>query len=142
MLLTLDASSDFKRWERLMADGTVVLFSPWLSVVCLVLASPVLTSCHWPIQLFPANLGGSACSSEIVQAFSAVQRAFRRLFGHDSAGRLSKLAALLPDSMQIVHNWSEKGAPRGGKTFIERPWHTMCSVPSSPRMWLKNVVDR
>ena len=35
--------------------------------------------------------------------------AFRRPLGHDSAGRLSKLVALLPNSMQIVHNWSEKG---------------------------------
>ena len=35
--------------------------------------------------------------------------AFRRPFGHDSACGLSKLVALLPNSMQIVHNWSEKG---------------------------------
>ena len=35
--------------------------------------------------------------------------AFRRPFGHGSACRLSKLVALLPNSMQIVHNWSEKG---------------------------------
>ena len=35
--------------------------------------------------------------------------AFRRPFGHDSAGGLPKLAAPLPNSMQIVHNWSEKG---------------------------------
>ena len=28
---------------------------------------------------------------------------------HDSAGGLSKLVALLPNSMQIVHYWSEKG---------------------------------
>ena len=32
-----------------------------------------------------------------------------RPFGHDSAGGLSKLVALLPKSMQIVHNWSEIG---------------------------------
>ena len=35
--------------------------------------------------------------------------AFWRPFGHDSACGLSKLVALLPNSMQIVHNWSEKG---------------------------------
>ena len=34
--------------------------------------------------------------------------AFRRPFGHDSACRLSKLVALLPDFMHIVHNWSDK----------------------------------
>ena len=36
-------------------------------------------------------------------------RQFRRPLGHDSAGGLSKLVALLPNSMQIVHDWSEKG---------------------------------
>ena len=35
--------------------------------------------------------------------------AFRRPFVHDSACGLSKLVALLPNSMQIVHNLSEKG---------------------------------
>ena len=35
--------------------------------------------------------------------------ALRRMFGHDSACGLSNLVALLPNSMQIVHNWSEKG---------------------------------
>ena len=34
--------------------------------------------------------------------------AFQRPFGHDSVGGLSKLIALLPHSMQIVHYWSEK----------------------------------
>ena len=34
--------------------------------------------------------------------------AFRRPFGHDSACGLSKLVALLPNYMQIVHIWSEK----------------------------------
>ena len=34
---------------------------------------------------------------------------FRRPFGHDSACGLSKLVALLPNSMLLVHNWSEKG---------------------------------
>ena len=38
---------------------------------------------------------------------------FRRPFGHDSAGGLSKLIALLPNFMQIVHNWSEKGVYDG-----------------------------
>ena len=35
--------------------------------------------------------------------------AFQRPSGHDSACGLSKLVALLPNFMQIVHNWSEKG---------------------------------
>ena len=35
--------------------------------------------------------------------------AFRRPFGHYSACSLSKLVALLSNSMQIVHNWWEKG---------------------------------
>ena len=35
---------------------------------------------------------------------SAVQRPF----GHDSAAGMSKLVALLPNSMQFVHNWSGK----------------------------------
>ena len=35
--------------------------------------------------------------------------AFRWPFGHYSACGLSKLAALSPNYMQIVHNWSEKG---------------------------------
>ena len=48
--------------------------------------------------------------------------AFRRPFGNDSAGGLSKLVALLPNSMKIVHNWSEKGVymfdcVRGCKTY-------------------------
>ena len=34
---------------------------------------------------------------------------FRRPFGHDLVCGLSKFVALLPNSMQIVHNWSEKG---------------------------------
>ena len=35
--------------------------------------------------------------------------AVRRSFGHDSAAAMSKLVALLPNSMQIVQNWSKKG---------------------------------
>ena len=35
----------------------------------------------------------------------------RRSFGHDSAAGMSKLVALLPNSMQTVQNWSEKGVP-------------------------------
>ena len=46
------------------------------------------------LHLFPAKFGGSA---------------FRQPFGHDSTGGLSKLVALLPNSIHIVHNWSEKG---------------------------------
>ena len=34
---------------------------------------------------------------------------FRRPFGHDSACGLSKLVAFLPNSLHIVHIWSEKG---------------------------------
>ena len=60
------------------------------------------------IHLFPANLGDSACISEKVQAISAV-RQVRRPVGHDSAAAMSKLVALLPNYMQIVQNWSEKG---------------------------------
>ena len=35
--------------------------------------------------------------------------AVRRPVGHDSAVAMSKLVALLPNYMQIVQNWSEKG---------------------------------
>ena len=35
--------------------------------------------------------------------------AVRRPVGHDSAAAMSKLVALLPNSVQIVQNWSEKG---------------------------------
>ena len=35
--------------------------------------------------------------------------AVRRPVGHDSAAAMSKLVALLPNYMQIVRNWSEKG---------------------------------
>ena len=35
--------------------------------------------------------------------------AVRRPVGHDSAAAMSKLLALLPNYMQIVQNWSEKG---------------------------------
>ena len=34
--------------------------------------------------------------------------AFRWPVGHESAAVLSKLVALLPNYMQIVHNWSGK----------------------------------
>ena len=33
----------------------------------------------------------------------------RRPVGHDSAAAMSKLVALLPNYMQVVQNWSEKG---------------------------------
>ena len=36
----------------------------------------------------------------------------RRPVGHDSAAAMSKLVALLPNYMQIVQNWSEKGVYR------------------------------
>ena len=35
--------------------------------------------------------------------------AVRRPVGHASAAAMSKLVALLPNYMQIVPNWSEKG---------------------------------
>ena len=35
--------------------------------------------------------------------------AVRRPVGHDSAAAMSKLVAPLPNYMQIVQNWSEKG---------------------------------
>ena len=35
--------------------------------------------------------------------------AVRRPVGHDSAAAMSKLVALLPNYMQIIQNWSEKG---------------------------------
>ena len=35
--------------------------------------------------------------------------AVRQPVGHDSAAAMSKLVALLPNYMQIVQNWSEKG---------------------------------
>ena len=36
----------------------------------------------------------------------------RRPVGHDSAAAMSKLVALLPNFMQIVQKWSEKGVLR------------------------------
>ena len=39
--------------------------------------------------------------------------AVRRPVGHDSAAAMSKLVALLPNSVQIVQNWSEKGVFTG-----------------------------
>ena len=38
--------------------------------------------------------------------------AVRRPVGHDSAAAMTKLVALLPNYMQIVQNWSEKGVYR------------------------------
>ena len=35
--------------------------------------------------------------------------AVRRPVGHGSAATMSKLVALLPNYIQIVQNWSEKG---------------------------------
>ena len=39
--------------------------------------------------------------------------AVRRPVGYDSAATMSKLVALLPNYMQIVQNWSEKGVGLG-----------------------------
>ena len=69
----------------------------------------LLASVKTHLHLFPANLGGSACCSEICSAGNFGGSAFRRPFGHDSACGLSKLVALLPNFMQIVHIWSEEG---------------------------------
>ena len=46
--------------------------------------------------------------------------ALRRPVGHDSAAAMSKLVALLPNYMQIVQNWSEKGVvqPNRQSAFI------------------------
>ena len=38
-----------------------------------------------------------------------VGSAVRRPVGHDSAAAMSKLVAILPNYMQIVQNWSQKG---------------------------------
>ena len=38
--------------------------------------------------------------------------AIRGPVGHDSAAAMLKLVALLPNYMQIVQNWSEKGVVR------------------------------
>ena len=55
------------------------------------------------IQLFPANLGDSACISEIVQAISALRQfGGRSAVGYDSVAAMSKLVALLPNYVQIV----------------------------------------
>ena len=56
------------------------------------------------IHLFPANLGDSGNS-----AGNFGGSAVRRPVGYDSAATMSKLVALLPNYMQIVQNWSEKG---------------------------------
>ena len=72
--------------------------------------------------LFPANLGGSACifgNSAGDFGGSAV----RRPFGHDSAVGLQKLVALLPNSMLIVQNWSEKGV------YVYRCTINLVSIP-------------
>ena len=55
------------------------------------------------IHLFSANLGGSACIAEIVSAGNFGGSSFRWPFGNASAAGLSKLVALLPNYMQIVH---------------------------------------
>ena len=63
-----------------------------------------------------------------MQAISAV-RQFRRPAGHDSAAAMSKLVALLPNYMQIVQNWSEKG--------VDTYAYLGCliSVTSGHRLW-------
>ena len=51
--------------------------------------------------------------------------AVRLPFGHDSAAVMWKLVALLPKSMQIVHNWSEKG-----EVPINADTHALVTSPS------------
>ena len=46
--------------------------------------------------------------------------AVRRPVGHDSAAAMSKLVALLPNYMQIVQNWSEKGVHTRGSRVTFR----------------------
>ena len=50
--------------------------------------------------------------------------AVRQPVGHDSAAAMSKLVALLPNYMQIVQNWSEKGVyTHGFKTHQVEKLH-------------------
>ena len=50
--------------------------------------------------------------------------AVRRPVGHDSAAAMSKLLALLPNYMQIVQNWSEKGVGMSCSSEIFTGFHT------------------
>ena len=60
---------------------------------------------------FPAKLGACMHFENNAGNFSS---AVRRPFGHDSAV-MSKLVALSPNSMHIVHDWSEKGVPTSAR---------------------------
>ena len=58
--------------------------------------------------------------------------AVRRPVGHDSAAGMSKLVALLPNYMQIVQNWSEKGVDRVFANPLEKNRYSAESL-GSPR---------
>ena len=47
--------------------------------------------------------------------------AVRQPVGHDSAAAMSKLVALLPNYMEIVQNWSEKGVYKANCTVCVFP---------------------
>ena len=53
--------------------------------------------------------------------------AVRRPVWYDSAAAMSKLVALLPNYMQIVQNWSEKGVDAGTKVQLQRRPHVCLS---------------
>ena len=62
--------------------------------------------------------------------------ALRRTFGNDSACGLSNLVALLPNSMQIVHNWSEKGVePRSQEHISLEPFKRTTLTRARPGVW-------
>ena len=48
--------------------------------------------------------------------------AVRRPVGHGSAAAMSKLVALLPNYIQIVQNWAEKGVKRRWKPTASPFW--------------------
>ena len=61
----------------------------------------------------------------------------RRPVGHDSAAAMSKLVALLPNYMQVVQNWSEKGVVKRRKMEILtiRSWTGLGMVCAMVRVW-------
>ena len=63
----------------------------------------------------------------------------RRPVGHDSAAAMPKLVAILPNYVQIVQNWSEKGVLQTGRLSLpsSKPIRSgirclMCPYPFSP----------
>ena len=59
--------------------------------------------------------------------------AVRRPVGHGSAAAMSKLVALLPNYMQIVQNWSEKGVANGSVRLGPQYDATHCEDGGLPR---------